>query len=80
MVKPGKILWLLGTAVPQFPSCHSISAFITHLEMEGFCVAQICVSACLRGSRFTASVAAVWNFLLTELEVLVTLDSVSQVC
>lgn len=44
-VKLCEILWLLGTAVPQFPFCHGISSFITRLRMEGFCVAQdLCIS------------------------------------
>lgn len=44
-VKLGETRWLLGTAVPQFPHCHSISSFITRLEMEGFCVAwELCIT------------------------------------
>lgn len=41
----GEILWLLGTAVPQFPYCQGVSSFITCLEMEEFCVAQyLCIN------------------------------------
>lgn len=71
----GEILWLLGTAVPQFPYCHGVSSFITCLEIEELCVAQdLCISMSQRQQ------ISVWNCLLTELEVLVTLDSISQMC